>query len=136
MIKSILIANRGEIAVRVIRACKEMGIRSVVVFSEADRHSLPVRLADEAVCVGPASSKSSYLNMNNIISAASLAHVDAIHPGVGFLSENPKFAKLVTDNGFIFIGPRSETIAAMGDKVEAKRTARKYKVPCIPGSEG
>lgn len=136
MIKSILIANRGEIAVRVIRACKEMGIRSVVVFSEADRHSLPVRLADEAVCVGPASSKSSYLNMNNIISAASLAHVDAIHPGVGFLSENPKFAKLVTDNGFIFIGPRSETIAAMGDKVEAKRTARKYNVPCIPGSEG
>lgn len=136
MIKSILIANRGEIAVRIIRACHELGIRSVVVFSEADRHSLPVKMADQAVCIGPPSSKASYLNIDNIIAAASLAHCDAIHPGVGFLSENPKFAKKVVESGFIFIGPRHETISAMGDKVEAKRTAKKYGVPCIPGSEG
>lgn len=136
MIKSILIANRGEIAVRIIRACKELGIRSVVVFSEADRHSLPVRLADQAVCIGPAPSRSSYLNMDNIIAAASLAHCDAIHPGVGFLSENAAFARKVKENGFIFIGPEPETISSMGDKVEAKRTARKYGVPVIPGSEG
>ncbi|KGE71420.1 acetyl-CoA carboxylase biotin carboxylase subunit [Spirochaeta lutea] len=136
MIKSILIANRGEIAVRIVRACKELGIRSVMVYSEADQHSLPVKMADQAVCIGPAQSRASYLNIDNIIAAASLTHCDAIHPGVGFLSENPKFARKVEENGFIFIGPKWQTIAAMGDKVEAKRTARKYGVPCIPGSEG
>ena len=136
MIKSLLIANRGEIAVRVIRACKELGIKSVVVYSEADRDSLPVRMADDSVCIGPAPSSKSYLNMSNIIAAASMKHVDAIHPGVGFLSENAEFAEMVIKNGFIFIGPKPETIARMGDKVVAKRTAKEYGVPCIPGVEG
>jgi len=136
MIKSLLIANRGEIAVRVIRACKELGIRSVIVYSEADKDSLPVRMADESVCIGPPASKDSYLNRRNIIAAASLKHVDAIHPGVGFLSENAEFAAEVIKNGFIFIGPNPEVISRMGDKVEAKLSAKKYGVPCIPGIEG
>lgn len=136
MIKSLLIANRGEIAVRVIRACKELGIKSVVVYSEADKDSLPVMMADDAVCIGPAPSKDSYLNWKNIIAAASLKHVDAIHPGVGFLSENENFAAEVIKAGFIFIGPKPETIARMGDKLEAKRSAKEYGVPCIPGVEG
>lgn len=136
MIKSILIANRGEIAVRVVRACKEMGIQSVVVYSEADAHSLPVRLADKAVCIGPAASKSSYLKMENLISAALLCGADAIHPGVGFLSENANFAREVQKAGLIWIGPDPETIARMGDKIEAKETAKKFGVPVIPGLEG
>jgi len=136
MIKSLLIANRGEIAVRIVRACKELGIRSVMVYSTADKDSLAVRMADEAVCIGPPPSKDSYLNRNNIIAAASLKHVDAIHPGVGFLSENAEFAAEVIKNGFVFIGPKPEVIARMGDKVEAKKTAQMYGVPCIPGVEG
>ncbi len=136
MIKSVLIANRGEIAVRVVRACKEMGIRSIVVYSQADAHSLPVRLADEAVCIGPAPSKSSYLKMANLVSAAVLKGADAIHPGVGFLSENAAFAAEVQKAGLIWIGPEPETIARMGDKIEAKQTAQKYGVPVIPGLEG
>jgi acetyl-CoA carboxylase biotin carboxylase subunit len=136
MISSLLVANRGEIAVRVIRACKELGIRSVAVYSEADRESLHVKLADEAVCIGPPPSRQSYLNIPNIVSAASLARCDAVHPGVGFLSENAGFAKIVEDNDLIFIGPRSETIALLGDKVQAKQSARKYGVPVIPGIEG
>jgi acetyl-CoA carboxylase biotin carboxylase subunit len=136
MIKSILIANRGEIAVRVVRACKEMGIETIVVYSEADAHSLPVRLADKAVCIGPAASKSSYLKMENLISAAILWGADAIHPGVGFLSENANFAKEVQKAGLIWIGPDPETIARMGDKIEAKETAKKFGVPVIPGLEG
>ena len=136
MIKSILIANRGEIAVRVVRACKELGIKSVMVYSTADKDSLAVKMADEAVCIGPPASKDSYLNRQNIIAAASYHHVDAIHPGVGFLSENADFAKMVIDNGFIFIGPKPEVISRMGDKVEAKNSAKRYGVPCIPGIEG
>lgn len=136
MISAILVANRGEIAVRVVRACREMGIRSVLAFSEADRHTLGVRLADEAVCVGPPAAKESYLNMDNLIAAAVLAHCDAIHPGVGFLSENATFARKVTEAGLIFIGPPADTIALLGDKVQAKKTAVAAGVPVIPGSAG
>ncbi|WP_041401219.1 acetyl-CoA carboxylase biotin carboxylase subunit [Salinispira pacifica] len=136
MIKSILIANRGEIAVRVVRACKEMGITSIVVYSEADAHSLPVRLADKAVCIGPPPSSSSYLKMENLISAAVLSGADAVHPGVGFLSENANFAREVEKAGLIWIGPHPDTIARMGDKVQAKLTAKQYGVPVIPGLEG
>ncbi|MFP4331285.1 MAG: acetyl-CoA carboxylase biotin carboxylase subunit [Alkalispirochaetaceae bacterium] len=136
MISSILIANRGEIAVRVVRACREMGIRSVVAFSEADRHSLGVRMADDSVCIGPPSSKESYLNIPNLISAAVLKGCDAVHPGVGFLSENAGFAREVEEAGLIFIGPKAETISLLGDKVAAKRTAVEHGVPVIPGLEG
>ncbi|MFP4536116.1 MAG: acetyl-CoA carboxylase biotin carboxylase subunit [Spirochaetaceae bacterium] len=136
MISSILIANRGEIAVRIVRACREMGIRSVVAYSEADRHSLGVHLADDSVCIGPASSKESYLNIPNIISAAVLKGCDAVHPGVGFLSENAGFAGEVEDAGLIFIGPKAETISLLGDKIAAKKTAVKHGVPVIPGLEG
>lgn len=136
MISSILIANRGEIAVRIVRACREMGIRSVVAFSEADRHSLAVKMADESICIGPPTATDSYLNVSNIVSAAIVRHCDAIHPGVGFLSENARFAREVTDAGLIFIGPPAETIALLGDKVQAKQTAREYNVPVIPGSVG
>ncbi|MGI9256737.1 MAG: acetyl-CoA carboxylase biotin carboxylase subunit, partial [Salinispira sp.] len=136
MIKSILIANRGEIAVRVVRACKELGIRSIAVYSEADADSLPVKIADHAVCIGPPPSTLSYLHMNNLISAAILCNADAIHPGVGFLSENAVFAQEVQKAGLIWIGPQPETIARMGDKIEAKQTAKKYNVPVIPGIEG
>lgn len=136
MIKSILIANRGEIAVRIVRACKELGIRSIVVYSEADADSLPVRIADHAVCIGPPPSKSSYLQMNNLISAAILCHADAIHPGVGFLSENARFAHEVEKAGLIWIGPTPDTIARMGDKIEAKQAAQQFMVPVIPGHEG
>ncbi|GAB6090032.1 acetyl-CoA carboxylase biotin carboxylase subunit [Spirochaeta dissipatitropha] len=136
MIRSILIANRGEIAVRVVRACREMSIRSVMVYSEADRDSLAVRLADDAVCIGPAPASQSYLLPKNLISAAVLKGCDAIHPGVGFLSESPSFAKAVEDAGLIFIGPPAATIAMLGDKVEAKRSAIEAGVPVIPGSDG
>ena len=136
MIESLLIANRGEIAVRVVRACKEMGIESIVVYSEADSDSLPVRIADRAVCIGPAPSSASYLNMQNLISAAVLCHADAVHPGVGFLSENSTFAREVQKAGLIWVGPAPETIARMGDKIMAKKTAQQYGVPSIPGLEG
>ncbi len=136
MFKKILIANRGEIALRVIRACKEMGIATVAVHSTADTHSLHVRQADEDICIGPPNSKQSYLDMKQIISAAELTNADAIHPGYGFLSENASFAEMCRDNRLVFIGPSPEVIRSMGDKAEAKATMRRSKVPTIPGSEG
>ncbi len=134
--KKILIANRGEIALRVIRACKELGIRTVAVHSTADADSLHVRLADEDVCIGPPPGKKSYLDMRQILSAATLTGADAIHPGYGFLSENPRFAELVGKCGFKFIGPSPEAISRMGDKSQAKDAMRAAGVPTIPGSDG
>ncbi|MBM3164462.1 MAG: acetyl-CoA carboxylase biotin carboxylase subunit [Bacteroidetes bacterium] len=136
MFKKILIANRGEIAMRVIRTCKEMGIKTVAVYSTADKDSLPVRFADEAVCIGPAVSSKSYLSISNIIAAAEITNSDAIHPGYGFLSENEKFSRVCQEYGIKFIGALPEQIAAMGDKATAKATMIKAGVPCIPGSEG
>ncbi len=136
MIKRLLIANRGEIAVRVIRSCRELGIEAVAVFSEADRDSLHVRMADKAICVGPADSRRSYLNVQNLIAAAVAGGCDAVHPGVGFLSENAAFAAAVEKAGLTFIGPRPETISFLGDKVVAKRTALEAGLPVIPGSDG
>lgn len=136
MFKKILIANRGEIALRIQRTCREMGISTVVVFSTADRESLPVRFADEAVCIGPASSKESYLNMAHIIAAAEITGVDAIHPGYGFLAENAEFSQLCEDHGIKFIGPPANVIHTMGDKSTAKDTMKKAGVPCVPGSDG
>lgn len=134
MIKKVLIANRGEIAVRVIRACKELGIQSVAVYSQADENSLHVSLADEAYCIGPAPSAKSYLNVPNIISTALMAGVDAIHPGYGFLSENADFAEICRDHQIKFIGASPENIRAMGDKASAKKTMLDNKVPCTPGT--
>jgi acetyl-CoA carboxylase biotin carboxylase subunit len=136
LFKKILIANRGEIALRVIRTCREMGIKTVAVYSTADRESLHVRFADEAVCIGPAPSKESYLNMAAIISAAEITNSDGIHPGYGFLSENAKFSHICEDHGIKFIGPSPEMIRAMGDKATAKSTMIKAGVPTVPGSEG
>ncbi len=136
MFKKILIANRGEIALRVIRTCKEMGIKTVAVYSTADKDSLHVRFADEAVCIGPPPSKESYLNISRIISAAELTDADAIHPGYGFLSENAKFSKICKEHGVKFIGASPEMINAMGDKASAKSTMIAAGVPCVPGSEG
>ena len=136
MFKKILIANRGEIALRVQRACRELGIRTVAVHSEADADAKYVRLADESVCIGPASSTDSYLNIPAIISAAEVTDAEAIHPGYGFLSENADFAEQVEKSGFAFIGPRAETIRLMGDKVTAKQTMIKAGVPVVPGSDG
>jgi acetyl-CoA carboxylase biotin carboxylase subunit len=136
MFKKILIANRGEIALRIQRACREMGIKSVVVYSEADRDAKYVKLADEAVCIGPAASSQSYLNMPAIISAAEVTDAEAIHPGYGFLSENADFAERVEQSGFAFIGPTPDCIRLMGDKVSAKNAMIKAGVPCVPGSEG
>ncbi|MDZ4736819.1 MAG: acetyl-CoA carboxylase biotin carboxylase subunit [Rhodospirillaceae bacterium] len=136
MFEKILIANRGEIALRVHRACREMGIRTVAVHSTADADAMHVRLADEAVCIGPAPSRDSYLNIPAIISAATITGADAIHPGIGFLSENARFAAMVEEHGFTFIGPTPEQIALMGDKVAAKDAARKLGLPVVPGSEG
>ncbi len=136
MFKKILIANRGEIAVRIIRACREMGIQTVAVYSEMDKDALHAQLADEAVCIGPAPSKSSYLNMNNIISATILTHAEAIHPGFGFLSENARFAEMCKECGITFIGPDPEMINLMGNKSVAKQTMNKAGVPTIPGSDG
>jgi acetyl-CoA carboxylase, biotin carboxylase subunit len=136
MFEKILIANRGEIALRIQRACREMGIKTVVVHSEADKDAKYVKLADESVCIGPAASALSYLNMPAIISAAEVTDAEAIHPGYGFLSENADFAERVEKSGFVFIGPRSESIRLMGDKVSAKQTMIKAGVPCVPGSEG
>ncbi len=136
MFKKILIANRGEIALRIIRTCKEMGIKTVAVYSTADRESLHVRFADEAVCIGPPPSKDSYLSIPNIIAAAELTNSDAIHPGYGFLSENAKFSAICRDYGIKFIGATPEQINAMGDKASAKDTMKKAGVPTIPGSDG
>ena len=136
MFTKILIANRGEIAVRVIRACKEMNIRTVAVYSKVDRESLHVQLADEAICIGPAPSADSYLNIPAIISAAEIANVDAIHPGYGFLSENAHFAEICESCNITFIGPSPESIRAMGDKIMAKETVRKIGVPLTPGGKG
>lgn len=136
MFKKILIANRGEIALRVIRACKEMGIESVAVHSTADANSMAVRLADESVCIGPPKSHDSYLNIPAILSAAALTGADAIHPGYGFLSENAQFARMVEEHGFAFIGPTPEHIEQMGDKVMAKKTVKALGIPVVPGSEG
>ncbi|MCC2658969.1 MAG: accC [Panacagrimonas sp.] len=135
-IKKILIANRGEIALRILRACREMGIKSVAVYSQADRDLKHVLLADEAVCIGPPSAQKSYLNMAALISAAEVTQADAIHPGYGFLSENADFAESVERSGFIFIGPRSETIRLMGSKTNAKAEMIAAGVPCVPGSDG
>jgi len=136
MFKKILIANRGEIALRVIRTCREMGIKTVAVYSTADAESLHVRFADEAVCIGPPQSSESYLKMSNIISAAEITNADAIHPGYGFLSENAKFSKLCDEHHIKFIGATGEMIDKMGDKANAKTTMKAAGVPCVPGSEG
>ena len=136
MFKKILIANRGEIALRVIRTCKEMGIKTVAVYSTADKDSLPVRFADEAVCIGPPSSAKSYLSIPSIIAAAEITNADAIHPGYGFLSENEKFSRVCQEHNIKFIGALPEQIAGMGDKATAKATMKKAGVPCIPGSKG
>ena len=136
MFKKILIANRGEIALRIQRACRELGVQAVVVYSEADREAKYVKLAEEAVCIGPAPSAQSYLSMPAIISAAEVTDAEAIHPGYGFLSENADFAERVEKSGFQFIGPTPESIRIMGDKVSAKQAMIKAGVPCVPGSEG
>ncbi len=136
MLKKVLIANRGEIALRVVRACREMGIATVAVHSEADKDSLHVKLADESVCIGPAPSPLSYLNIPAIIAAAEVTGADSVHPGYGFLAENANFAEQVEKSGFVFIGPRADTIRLMGDKVSAKHAMIEAGVPCVPGSEG
>lgn len=136
MFKKILIANRGEIALRVIRTCREMGIKSVAVYSTADRESLHVRFADEAICIGPPSSMDSYLKMSNIISAAEITNADAIHPGYGFLSENARFSKICEEHRIKFIGASPDMISRMGDKATAKETMKKAGIPTIPGSDG
>jgi acetyl-CoA carboxylase biotin carboxylase subunit len=135
MFEKILIANRGDIALRIQRACREMGIKTVAVHSTADSKAMNVRLADESVCIGPPPSNDSYLNIPAILSAAAVTGADAIHPGVGFLSENPDFAEIVQEHGLTFIGPKPEHIRTMGDKIEAKKTASALGLPCIPGSE-
>ncbi|MBK6389632.1 MAG: acetyl-CoA carboxylase biotin carboxylase subunit [Saprospiraceae bacterium] len=136
MFNKILIANRGEIALRVIRTCKEMGIKTVAVYSTADRDSLHVRFADEAVCIGPPASSESYLSIPKIISAVEITNADAVHPGYGFLAENARFAEVCTDYGIKFIGPTPDQIRSMGDKITAKETMIKSKVPVVPGSDG
>lgn len=134
MLKKVLIANRGEIALRILRACKELGIKTVAIYSSADRNLMHVRLADEAVCIGPANAAESYLNIPAVISAAEISEADAIHPGYGFLAENEDFAERVEKSGFIFIGPTHETIKTMGDKVSAIAFMKKVGLPCVPGS--
>ena len=136
MLKKVLVANRGEIAVRIIRACREMGIRTVAIYSEADEKAMHTKLADEAICIGPANSSKSYLNIKNIIEAACITHADSIHPGFGFLSENSKFAKICEESGIKFIGTSSEVIDLMGNKSNAKKLMKSAGVPVIPGSDG
>ncbi len=136
MLAKVVIANRGEIALRILRSCRELGIKTVAVFSEADREQKHVLLADEAVCIGPAASAGSYLNIPAVISAAEVTDAAAIHPGYGFLSENADFAERVEESGFIFIGPRADTIRLMGSKISAREQMRKFGVPCVPGSSG
>lgn len=132
----ILIANRGEIAVRIIRACKEMNIKTVAVYSEADKDALHTRLADEAICIGPANSKQSYLNIKNIIEAANITKADSIHPGFGFLSENAQFAKICEESKIKFIGPKSQVIDLLGNKSNSKELMKKVGIPVVPGSNG
>jgi acetyl-CoA carboxylase biotin carboxylase subunit len=136
LFNKVLIANRGEIALRIIRACRELGIKTVAVYSEADRYSLHVKFADEAVCIGPPASKESYLNIPRLIAAAEVTNADAIHPGYGFLAENAGFAEICATSGLTFIGPKPESISAMGDKALAKETMHKAGVPVVPGSNG
>ena len=136
MYKKILIANRGEIALRIIRACHELGIKTVAVYSTADEISLHVKFSDEAVCIGPPPSNESYLNIPRIIAAAEITHADAIHPGYGFLAENAEFSNICEENGFSFIGPTASIINSMGDKSEARSTMKNSGVPVIPGSDG
>ena len=136
MFKKILIANRGEIALRIIRVCKQFGIRTVAVYSQADRDSLHVKFADEAVCIGPPPGKESYLKIPRIIAAAEITGAEAIHPGYGFLAENAGFAEICKTSGIKFIGPSPEMISAMGDKALAKDTMKKAGVPVVPGSDG
>ncbi len=136
MISKVLIANRGEIALRILRACKELNIKTVAVHSTADKNLIHIRLADESVCIGSPSATNSYLNIPAIISAAEITNATAIHPGYGFLAENPDFAEQVENSGFIFIGPEADTIRRMGDKVEAIKTMKSMGVPCVPGSDG
>lgn len=136
MFQKILIANRGEIALRILRACREMDIKVVAVHSSADSDAMHVRLADESVCIGPPPSQDSYLNMQAILSAADVTGADAIHPGVGFLSENATFAEMVEAHGMTFIGPKPEHIRTMGDKITAKDTALELGIPVVPGSNG
>src|SRR5271154_1654323 len=136
MFDKILIANRGEIALRVLRACKELGIATVAVHSTADADAMHVRLADESVCIGPPPSKDSYLNVPALLAACEITGADAVHPGYGFLSENARFADILAEHGIAFIGPKAEHIRLMGDKIEAKRTATRLGIPCVPGSDG
>src|SRR6201995_2562125 len=136
MFEKVLIANRGEIALRIHRACREMGIKTVAVHSTADTHAMNVRLADETVCIGPPPARDSYLNVAAILSAATITGADAIHPGLGFLAENADFAAAVEEHGFTFIGPSAEHIRLMGNKVAAKAAARKLGIPTVPGSSG
>ena len=136
MFEKILIANRGEIALRIHRACREMGIETVAVHSTADANAMHVRLADESVCIGPPAARESYLNIPAILSAAQITGADAIHPGLGFLAENAGFAEMVEEHGFVFIGPSAEHLRLMGDKVTAKRAAKDLGIPVVPGSDG
>ena len=136
MFDKILIANRGEIALRILRACKELGIATVAVHSTADADAMHVRLADESVCIGPPPSKDSYLNVPALLAACEITGADAVHPGYGFLSENARFAEILADHNLHFIGPKAEHIRLMGDKIEAKKTAKKLGIPVVPGSDG
>ena len=136
MFDKILIANRGEIALRVMRAAKELGISTVAVYSTADKEAMHVKLADESVCIGPPAARDSYLNVPALLAACEITGADAVHPGYGFLSENARFADILTEHGIVFIGPKAEHIRLMGDKIEAKRTATRLGIPCVPGSEG
>ena len=136
MFEKVLIANRGEIALRILRACSEMGIATVAVHSTADEDAMHVRLADESVCIGPPPAAESYLNIPAVISAATITGADAIHPGVGFLAENARFAELTAEHGCVFIGPSPEHIRLMGDKIAAKKTAKELGLPPVPGGDG
>src|SRR5262245_55484870 len=136
MFEKILIANRGGIALRVLRACKELGIATVAVHSTADADAMHVRLADESVCIGPPPARESYLNIYSLLAACEITGADAVHPGYGFLSENARFAEILDEHGLHFIRPKAEHIRAMGDKIEAKRTAQRLGIPVVPGSEG
>src|SRR3954447_13176700 len=136
MFDKILIANRGEIALRILRAAKELGIATVAVHSTADKDAMHVKLADESVCIGPPPARESYLNVPALLAACEITGADAIHPGYGFLSENARFAEILADHNIAFIGPKAEHIRIMGDKIEAKRTAKRLGIPCVPGSEG
>src|SRR5712672_4155455 len=136
MFDKILIANRGEIALRVLRACKELGILTVAVHSTADEDAMQVRLADESVCIGPPTARDSYLNIPALLAACEITGADAVHPGYGFLSENARFAEILEEHNVHFIGPKPAHIRVMGDKIEAKRTAKRLGIPVVPGSEG